>query len=184
MTETVRIVGLHSPAPQSGKSTIAQALAAREGVVCLSIAGGIRKIARNFGLDVAADAQGAEKDDPSDDLAGKSPREVLIGIGNSYRQHLGEDVWIKMLYGEIRNLPADIHTVVIDDVRTALEGETIIDEWGGTVITIVRSSATPNPNDVQGFIPRVTIQNDGTIEEAIALVDAQIAQAFDLEVVS
>lgn len=47
----------------------------------------------------------------------------------------------------------------------------------GCVITIQRSGAEPNPGDVGGFEPVVTVMNDGTIDECVTEV-REIAETF------
>lgn len=180
MASSIRIIGLNSPAPQSGKSTVAQALAERNGGLVLSIAGGIRDMARSIGLASAADAEGAAKDLPHPDLGERTPREVLIAIGNSMRSLHGEDYWVRQLLRKIRALPANTGLVVIDDVRTQLEGDTVFMERG-CVITIERTGVEPNPGDVGGFEPVVTVNNDGTVDECVTEV-REIAETFFLAV--
>jgi len=163
------IIGLHSPAQQSGKSTVAAFIAQEYRGEVRSIAGGIRDVAICMGMPAAAHAQGDAKERPCEQLGGRTPRAVLISIGNAIRDIFGPDVWVRKLLGEVTRdyRPGDL--VIIDDVRLPCEGEAIL-ALGGKVVTITRSAAAGNHDEVNGFVPIVTVSNDGTVEECATAV--------------
>lgn len=162
-----RIIGLHSSLPQSGKSTIARAIAERHGGTVQSIAGAIRKVAIELGMPAAAYVQGHYKDRACATLGGRSPRQVLIGIGEAIAKTFGDDVWVNALLERTSSLPG---LVIIDDVRRLSEGEAI-EAAGGIVVTVHRYGA-PQVADVSGWRPRPgqIVSNNGTIDEAVAAV--------------
>lgn len=159
----IYIIGLNSPAPQSGKSTVSNFIANSRDTKVYSIASGIRDIARQRGLYYVAEVQGKEKDAPVDWLGGKTPREVLIDIGLEMRQLYGERFWIDRVIKKIfeENVSG---LFLIDDVRTVEDGE-VIKNNNGIVITINRDSAVYNPNDVMGFVPVINVDNNGAVWE-------------------
>lgn len=166
MNSTIRIVGLHSPLPQSGKSTIARHLAGKYAGRVYSIAGEIRQEAINRGMPFAAHAAAEYKDKPDRSLGGRSPRQVLISIGEEFTEAFGRDYWIKRLLVQIdRDAP---YLAIIDDVRRLEEG-LAIEQAGGDVITIQRAAAR-KVADVGGWIPRVTVENNGELHQAVLAV--------------
>jgi len=173
------IIGLNSPAPQSGKSTVCQAIAAKNDATVYSIAGGIRDLAHAMGLSEAADAVGESKDLPSDTLEGRTPREAFIGIGNSMRAIHGESVWVDRLIAKIKANHRNGDIVLIDDVRLQCEGDAVFN-LGGAVVTIVREGAVPNPDDVQGFEPVFTVHNNSTVDECADAVMDHVEDAMNL----
>lgn len=157
------IIGLHSAFPQSGKSTIARALSEQFGARTYSIAGGIRTVAVERGLGLAAYATNEDKDQPCVGLKGLTPRQVLISIGNEFTSVFGMDYWIERL---LRQIDLDGHrTVVIDDVRRSQEG-LAIEAAGGNVFTISRDAAR-RVDDVTGWVPNIIINNNSELHLAV-----------------
>lgn len=158
------LIGLHSELPGAGKSTIAAAIAQEHGGRVFSIAGNIRQAARDMGFAVAADAAGSAKDQPMEDLDGRTPRQVLIMIGETRCEMFGPRYWINLLMEEIAVAMPDGGLAVIDDVRRYEEGQTILDQ-GGRVATIIRLGI-PNVVDINGWVSGAayTFVNDETPE--------------------
>lgn len=159
------IVGLHSERPRSGKSTVAAVLAAQRGGRVFSIASNVRACARNRGLAAAADAVGDAKNEPHPDLGGRTPREVLIEIGQEHVRKFGLTYWVNLLFMEIHALMPNGGVVIIDDVRRVEEGEFVL-AAGGTVCTLEREGA-PNVVDINGWKSgfAYTFRNNGTPDE-------------------
>jgi len=158
------VIGLHSELPSAGKSTIAAALAEAQGGKVFSIAGNIRQAARDMGFAVAADATGPAKDLPMSELDWRTPRQVLIMIGETRCEMYGPRYWINLLLDEIDAAMPEGGVAVIDDVRRYEEGQTLVD-MGGTVASIVRRGL-PNVVDINGWVsgPANTFINDDTPE--------------------
>lgn len=166
MNSSIRIVGLHSPLPQSGKSTIAHQLAGKYAGRVYSIAGEIREEAKARGQRFAAFAAAEYKDKPDRSLGGLSPRQVLINIGEEFAEQYGRDYWIKRLLTQIeRDAP---YLAIIDDVRRLEEG-LAIEAVGGQVVTIQRAAAR-KVADVVGWIPRTIVENNGELHQAVMAV--------------
>lgn len=157
------IIGLHSDRPRSGKSTVAAAMARARGGRVYSIADGIRQVARAMGFSAAADAIGDAKDLPNLALGGKTPRAVLIEIGEGMARIFGEDIWIKATIARIIDNHPDGGIAVIDDVRRDGEGRAILVQ-GGDVFTIVRSGAPDGIPDINGWVSAKchTFSNDAS----------------------
>lgn len=159
------IIGLNSERPRSGKSTVAAVIAAQRGGRVFTIASNIRVYARNHGLVAAADAVGDDKDVPHPDLGGRTPRQVLIEIGEDHVRRFGKDYWIRLLLMEIELVVPKGGVAVIDDVRRKEEGEVLVNS-GATVCTIERDGA-PNVVDINGWRSSFayTFRNNGTPDE-------------------
>lgn len=172
---SIIVIGLHSERPRSGKSTVAAELARSVGGTVYSLADGIRAVARELGLAAAADAVGDAKDVPLDQLDGRTPREVLIQIGETRCAMHGREYWLRRLLDRIADdaevkrrqstAPGVSHVAVIDDVRRKEEGQGLVDD-GATVCTIVRDGV-PDVADINGWRSGTayTFRNDGTPAE-------------------
>jgi hypothetical protein len=153
------IIGLHSPNPGSGKTTIATQMIADRQVRVHSIAGRVRDMAIREGFAVAAFAQGEDKDKPHPLLGGLTPRQKLIEIGKRDRDLYGEDIWcIRLLDWIAEKIPSDA-IVAIDDVRLECEA-VLIEAAGGKIVTLTRKAAKPNPDDINSVTPRVIVPNE------------------------
>lgn len=169
------IVGLHSERPRSGKSTVAAALAEAVGGQVYSLAGGIRDVAREMGFAGAADAAGDAKDVPLDELDGRTPRQVLIQIGEARCAMYGRDHWLlRLLERIVSDADGADHVAVIDDVRRLEEGQGLIDREA-TVCTIVREGA-PDVVDINGWRSgaRYTFRNDGLAADCAGRIWARV----------
>lgn len=162
------IIGLHSFHPRSGKSTIGAGLAKAYHGSVSPIADGIREVARTAGLHAAANAAGDYKDVPMAALQGKTPRAVLIEVGNAFRTLYGEDFWIRKLLADARNRVGPGGVLIIDDVRLEIEAKAIEDA-GGKVITISRFGVAAIP-DINTVRPRCTVVNNATIAACVEAI--------------
>lgn len=120
METRTRIIGPHSLLPQSGKSTIANHLAAKYCGRVYSIATAIWQEAIDRGMPFAAHASAEYKDRPDSSLHGLSPRQVLIGIDEGFTGQHGRSYWINLLLKQIR--AKSPYLAIIDDVRRLEEG--------------------------------------------------------------
>lgn len=169
------IVGLHSERPRSGKSTVAAVLAEQVGGRVYSLAGGIREVAREMGFAVAADAAGDAKDVPLDELDGRTPRQVLIQIGEARCAMHGRDYWLlRLLERIVADAGGENAIAIIDDVRRLEEGQGLVDR-GATVCTIVRDGA-PDVVDINGWTSgaRYTFRNDWLPEDCAGRIWARV----------
>lgn len=162
---SLMVIGMHSELPRSGKSTVAAAIADAQGGRVFSIAEGIREVAREIGFAIAADAAGDAKDMPMEELDGRTPRQLLIQIGEGRCSQHGRRYWINLCLARICALMPEGGVAVIDDVRRYEEGETVL-EVGGRVASIIRLGV-PNVVDINGWCSGAayTFLNDSTPED-------------------
>lgn len=165
------IVGLYSPAPQSGKSTVAKILRDTHGFHIVSFASpmksmlallldtyGIREERLHYYATVA-------KEEPIPEI-GKSYRDLLRTLGTEWgREQVDPDLWVRAALRRAE----DTDLLVIDDVRMPNEYEAIM-AVGGQVWRITRPGAvTVNPHSsdgaLEGFAFDEEIDNAGSIED-------------------
>ncbi|HET8883030.1 MAG TPA: hypothetical protein VFM56_12715 [Solimonas sp.] len=172
-TETrPKLIGLYSPAPQSGKSTAAGFLRER-GYRALSFAGPLKRMISSLLLDAGFSRDershalyGDLKETPIP-LFGKSPREMLQTLGTEWGRGLvKQSIWtdIAMLQAQKSESP-----VVFDDMRFPNEFDAI-KQAGGVCICIVRpgaehSSGHASEGALNGHGFDAYIANTGTVED-------------------
>ncbi len=170
----VTIIGLTGPAG-CGKTTVAGMV---EGGVVIQLADPLYSgLAVMLGVDESILRNRASKESPLPGL-GRSPRQLLQTLGTEWgREHVGEDVWLRIAGRRIASLQAaGAAVVVIADVRFPNEAEWIRAQ-GGEVWRIVREPATQAAAHAseQGIPPELidrTIDNTGTPEQTRGLVAA------------
>ncbi len=171
------MIGLYSPAPQSGKSTVATALTTEHGfeqrgfatalkrmVIDLMYSAGIRPEAVGRYMDV-------DKEAPIPELGNKSFRYLTQTIGTDWGRYLvDKDLWIKVLL----NSPVLPKLCVIDDLRFPNEYDAIR-AAGGKCWRIYRpgqEATTDHPSEGlledREFDAQLT--NGGTYEDLRAAV--------------
>lgn len=148
-----------------GKDTVANILAQEHGFQKVSFADPLRDLcASMFELPMQMFVEDELKDTPLPGF-GKSPREILIHIGQSMRQ-IDPDVWARQ---GIKKACSIRNHVVIPDVRFPNEANYII-ERGGVLLRIERSGCElgndiPTTGLYEEFPQLPTIQNDGSIDD-------------------
>lgn len=138
-----KIIGLYSPVPQSGKSTIAMHLHAQHGYRLLPFAQPLRamleQMLRSLGL---TDPQigyclSHDKSAPVPFLGTVTGRHLLQTLGTEWgRRQVHPDLWVKCWAAQAVNRPL----VVADDVRFPNEAKAVKD-LGGQVWKVWRPSA-------------------------------------------
>lgn len=166
------LIGLYSPAQQSGKSTVAGylnreygfetrgfALALKRMVIDLMNSAGLTPEQIGFYMDLG-------KEDPIPELGDKSFRYLTQTVGTEWgRTLIDKDLWVKLIV----NNPKRPDLLVIDDVRFPNEYEAIRAQ-GGQVWKVYRPGVTPttdHPSEglLEGFEFDATIVNDGTLSD-------------------
>jgi len=169
-----KIIGLYSPAPQSGKSTVAAQLK-QKGYEIVPFAETIKLMLIPMLVSLGYDEHGANylvhqaKQVVVGD-AGVSVRHMLQTLGTEYgRQCIHPDIWVRCWKGRASRFDA----VVADDVRFPNEAK-MIKLLGGEMWRIDRPGATTTFDHVSegsldgyGEFDR-HITNDGTIEDLIS----------------
>jgi len=166
------IIGLYSPVPQSGKSTLTSFLEQHFYFRPLAIADPIKRIVRQLLLSCSLDPRvvdqlmEAAKETPIPKLGNKSVRELCQSLGKDWgRDLVGEDLWLNIL---MSNLHPN-HAYVIDGLRFPNEYQAI-KERGGEVWKIIRPDAIlPNDHPSEGLLDHYpfdrVLVNDGTKQE-------------------
>lgn len=144
-----KLIGLYSPAPQSGKSTVAQILAEAHGYRRKGFADPLRSMARHF---IEAAGYSAEQADflvstgegkltPLPEFGGRTSRYLMQTLGTEWgRELVADGVWIGLaLKGTERAF------VVLDDMRFPDEYDAVV-EAGGEVWKVFRPGI-PIPTD-------------------------------------
>jgi hypothetical protein len=138
------VIGLHSPAPQSGKSTVAAMLEAR-GYVVVPFAAALKAVARTMlqqlGLPADAIDEAMQGDKSTRVYHDVTCRRLLQTLGTEWgRNCLGQQVWVDCWRLQASRTLCRAHMVVADDVRFPNEADAIHD-LGGEVWQIVRPGA-------------------------------------------
>lgn len=168
-----KLIGLYSPVPQSGKSTVASYLASRHNFERHTFAGPLKRMAvelmNSSGLTSEQICYYMEqgKEDPLPPPIGVSFRHLCQTLGKDWGRNLiSDDLWTGIT---MAGASATDGNVVIEDVRFPNEYKRIV-EAGGEVWRISRPGALP-PNDhpseglLEGYPFDVEISNDGTVED-------------------
>jgi hypothetical protein len=175
-----QVIGIYSPAPQSGKTFTATVLV-HSGFQPVSFAEPLKRMAvtflEGFGYreDEALKLVWVDKHKYIPEI-GCTARWLLQTIGTEFgRQAIAEDIWIRCWEARVRRYD----TVVTDDVRFTNEAEAV-KAIGGQMWKIIRPSAQRNTDhpsegaldDWDGF--DVVIQNDGSLEQFRRKIDAAL----------
>lgn len=170
------IIGLYAPAPQSGKSTLAEYLSYKYRFSRYSYAEPLKEMLRYLIWSNCSEEEVNElfynnksleilKERTQPILWGKTYRELCQSLGDWGRNDISPDLWVNALMNRV----AARDRVVIDDVRFPNEAKAIRDK-GGFLIKIVRDSATrPNDHHSEGGLENekfdAVLTNNGSIEE-------------------
>lgn len=177
-----KLIGLYSPAPQSGKSLAASVLA-RHNHRLMSFAEPIKRMGAEFFIslgyekDEAVALVWAHKERIVPEI-NTTPRHVLQTLGTQWgRDCINQSIWLDCM--KYRIAKEKDWGVVIDDVRFLNEAE-MIKSMGGEMWKIIRPSVVNKEthvsegglDDWDGF--NRVIQNTGTIQEFRAKLDTLI----------
>ena len=173
------MIGLWSPAPQSGKSTAAEALGdASPRVSAVGFADPLRELIYTFlwSQGISCDRvrrylhDGSAKEEIIPEV-GKSFVQLAIALGTTFgRDFIGEDCWVAPWRRGTRQLLNSEAIVVTDDMRFPNEAEAVR-AAGGILIGIVRPGATVSTQRAaaEGHLTEsdmdAVIYNEGSIED-------------------
>lgn len=144
---TPPFIGLYSPAPQSGKTTLAQALT-DHGLRILKFADPLRALfatlARHTDIPQAhihRMLDGDLKHEPIPALGNQTPRRILQTLGTEWgRDLIARDLWTSILLRRAEAMRASGVGVVVDDMRFPNEAH-LIRSMGGVLVRIIRPDA-------------------------------------------
>lgn len=182
MNTTSRLIGLYSPAPQSGK-TFAATVMAHQGFQLVSFAEPLKRMAceflTHFGYrqDEAIKLVWADKHRLIPEI-GITARQLLQRLGTEFgRQQIADDIWIRCWKARVEQHDR----VVTDDVRFLNEAEAV-KAAGGQMWMIRRPGALHDwQHASEGALDQwdrfdVVIDNDGSLEQFRRQIDKALWQ--------
>lgn len=139
---TPRVIGLYSPAPQSGKSTLARYLSALD-YTCVPFARVLKRMSAlllqelGYSGDDARHLVYQDKEQKLPEI-GVTPRHILQTLGTEWgRQCIHPNLWLFCWEAQVKRLLAEGHNVVVDDCRFPNEAA-LIRQYGGQMWLITR----------------------------------------------
>jgi hypothetical protein len=177
-----QLIGLYSPAPQSGKTFTASVLE-QSGYKAMSFAEPIKKMATelivSFGYpkEQAVRFVWASKEETIPAIK-TTARHILQTLGTEWgRNCIGGEIWLDCMMSRVAShLKESDSKIIIDDVRFQNEAE-LVKKMGGEMWMIVRPSAQRNTtHESEGALDKwesfdQVIINDGTIADFRAKID-------------
>ena len=187
-TTEPRLIALYSPAPGSGKSTVAEHLESR-GFQTVKFAGPLKDMVRvllfdHCGIDHATTERYVDGDLKEEVIPeiGVTSRRIQQSLGTEWgRDLIREDLWVHLTRQTVaRHLSAG-RSVVIDDMRFQNEWMMVRD-LRGQVIRIDRPSlsAPEYGHRSEGGlnnVPMTLVTNDGTVDDLRLAVDRVLGYA-------
>ena len=178
-----KVVALYSPAPQSGKTTVADALEhAYCNVVRVSFASPLKamlsamlKEAGAGRVSIQEMIYGGLKEKPVGILQNKSPRHALQTLGTEWGRNLiGPNLWVDLCIRKIKKSVQEGGLVVVDDMRFPNEYHALR-EYGAYMVKVVRpqrivplsSIHHPSEGGLHMEYFNHVIINDGSLEQLI-----------------
>lgn len=170
------LIGLYSPEPQSGKSTVAALLQDKHGFTTKSFAAPIKRMVTDLlysnGIDpeLVTDYMGHKKEETIPEI-GASFRYLAQTLGTEWGRNLvSSNIWVDAAMGTLED-----RLVVFDDVRFPNEYKAIREE-GGQVWRITRTgTGTRTKHGSEGLLEGEEfdeeINNDGTLLSLVNAVD-------------
>lgn len=126
MSTSTKVLAFYSPYTGAGKTTAAEHIACGEtpwnlrGDIpsLMSFADPLRSMAASLFASVGLSFSGIErkgKNEPVSALGNRTPRDVLIWLGQGGRELMGADIWAQVMRHNIETTGAEV--VIIDDLR-------------------------------------------------------------------
>ena len=177
-----QLIGLYSPLPQSGKSTVAFTLQ-WQGYRVVPFAGTLKRMLRVLLLDLGQSEEEAEralstqKELPCILLNTVTPRQMMQRLGTEWgRQLVAPDLWVRCWKGQVIRALGDGESVVADDIRFPEEAKAVRD-LGGLMVRVLRPgggssafAAHASEGALNDWPFDHTIVNDGSLEDLQAQV--------------
>lgn len=173
------LIGLYSPSPGCGKTTVARHLSTEHHYTIHSFAEPLRKVVRTFLLEAGVSFPRAvsllreRKEEPIPEVCGLSGRHLLRTLGTEWgRQCVHPDIWLRLWEAQY---PTGF-PVVVDDVRFPNEAQ-LIKARGGQLWRIERPQTEQldlthaSDGGLEDFRFHRTIVNDGSLADLEAAVE-------------
>ena len=164
-----RLIGLYSPAPGCGKTTVANLLIEHRRVsFAAPLKGAVSNMLHELGI-VGVHFVHTDKEAIIPEL-GVSARHMMQTLGTEWgRACIHPDFWVKIARAKTQRTMNDGGCVVIDDVRFPNEAAMIF-ELGGELWRIDRPGVTYNGDHsseggLEDITPDRVIVNDGSIDQ-------------------
>jgi hypothetical protein len=164
-----RLIGLYSPAPGCGKSTLADLLIEHQRVsFAAPLKRAVWRLLHDLGISDFTYAY-SNKEAIIPEL-GVSARHMMQTLGTEWgRACIHPDFWVMIARAETQRIMADGRSVVIDDVRFPNEAKMVFD-LGGELWRIDRPGVSYNGDHsseggLEDITPDRVIVNDGTIAQ-------------------
>lgn len=176
------LVGLYSPYPGCGKTSIAKALSLcsiRFSWEVCSFAEPVKGLTESLLLSLGYSypqalemTRGYDKEKPIEALSSQpgipiTPRVLMQTLGTEWgRQMIDKDIWVKAGMSRAENLMESGHAVVFDDVRFPNEATAILSA-GGILVKVLRgnpdmtSRGHPSEGNLDDWQFDMTVYNDG-----------------------
>jgi hypothetical protein len=140
------VIGLYSPAAQSGKSTISDHLVREHGYEIVKFAGPLKDMARGLlhgmglqGEMVERMVEGDLKEAPIPGFELVTPRRIMQTLGTDWgREAIDLDLWTKTAVSRIEALVSAGRNVVVDDLRFPNEFAALRRLVGSHMVRVVR----------------------------------------------
>ena len=177
-----RLIGLYSPAPGSGKSTVASYLGANFGFHKVSFAAPLKRMIRTFLLTFGLPAARVDHYvyDAKEELIpelGVTARHLLQTLGTEWgRECVHPSIWLRCWESALTTKQWTDTPVICDDVRFPNEAE-LIRRFGGELWLIhrpeaIRATEHASEGALDGFVFTRRIVNDGSLIELYGRVAA------------
>ena len=169
-----RLIALYSPAPGSGKSTVAEHLVEQHGFTAIKFAGPLKDMVRvllfdHCGINHTMTERYVDGDLKEIEIPeiGVTSRHLQQQLGTEWgRKRIREDLWVHLTSQTVRRLLDQGQNVVVDDMRFANEMEAVLD-LGGLPLRIDRPGLDYVPSHASegglDEIPMRTITNDDSV---------------------
>jgi hypothetical protein len=183
------LIALYSPAPQSGKSTLAEHLTQHRGYELVKFAGPLKDMLRcllfdHCGIDHATTERYVDGDLKEQFVPeiGVTTRHLMQTLGTEWgRDHVRSDLWVHLARQSVMRHIAAGKRVVIDDMRFQNEWMMVRD-LGGQVVRIERGDAPAQDfgHASEGGlnnVPMTLLRNDGSLDDFLLAADRLLGYA-------
>jgi hypothetical protein len=153
LVDNVPLIGIYSPYPGAGKSTLAKFLRDKHCFRVVKMADPLKDMLRAYlrsvGMsdsDIENRIEGTKKHEVCSLLFGKTPRHAMQTLGTEWgRDCIGVEFWVQAFLTKQFLLREEDHPVVCDDMRFPNEYRAIRDS-GGLLVRITRPGIEPPPS--------------------------------------
>jgi hypothetical protein len=162
MGADIKIIAFNA-IPGTDKSTVAEALATRQGYAHLCIGDATRAALAGLEYHLELFTNWTLKELPREDMYGLSPRQLMIRLG-AWGRFISPSLWIDRMQARAPRLTAGW---VIADVGTEGEDDFVRLVLGGPIVRPQRTGVEPIPDRRVLVDPDHTFSNDGSLKSSL-----------------